>query len=135
MGQANTTPTESRLSSTPTSPKNVFRPRKLVTRIELVSLQCVFNDLKSTFKDNFECIEPKKFLDHLQLPCQVEPAGVLLFKAFSYLGSYPLCTTAGSVPLSFNAFVVIVGYLDTTTESVSENLFFQSLSDVYKVQT
>ncbi|CEP15063.1 hypothetical protein [Parasitella parasitica] len=61
------------------------------------------------------CIEPKKFLAHLQLPC-----------------SYPLCTTAGPVPLSFNAFltafVIIVGYLDTTTESVSENLFFQSLS-------
>jgi hypothetical protein len=68
----------------------------------------------------------------LQLPSQVEPAGVLLFKAFSYLGSYPSCTTAGPVPLSFNAFitafVVIIGYLDTATESVSENLFFQSLS-------
>ncbi|KAI8638140.1 TLD-domain-containing protein [Parasitella parasitica] len=132
MGQANTKPTEKRLSSLPASPKNVFRPRKLVTRIELVSLQYVFNDLKSTFKDNFECIEPKKFLDYLQLPCQVEPAGVLLFKAFSYLGSYPSCTTAGPVPLSFDAFltafVVIVGYLDTATERVSENLFFQSLS-------
>ncbi|KAG1097906.1 hypothetical protein G6F42_018090 [Rhizopus arrhizus] len=132
MGQSHTKPIERRDSSASASSKHAFKPRKYLTRVELVSLQYVFNNLKSTFKDKFECIEPKQFLEHLRLPSQVEPAGVLLFKAFSYLGSYPSCTTAGPVPLSFEAFitafVVIIGYLDTETDNVSENLFFQSLS-------
>ncbi|CAO0794872.1 unnamed protein product [Mucor circinelloides] len=132
MGQSHTKPIERRDSSASVSSKHAFKPRKYLTRVELVSLQYVFNNLKSTFKDKFECIEPKQFLEHLRLPSQVEPAGVLLFKAFSYLGSYPSCTTAGPVPLSFEAFitafVVIIGYLDTETDNVSENLFFQSLS-------
>jgi hypothetical protein len=66
------------------------------------------------------------------LPTEVEPAGVLLFKAFSYLGSYPRCTSAGPVPLTFGAFitafVVLIGRLDKPGAVVSENLFFQSLS-------
>lgn len=68
----------------------------------------------------------------MKLPVEVEPAGILLFKSFSYLGSYPLCTTAGPVPLSFDAFltafVVLIGRLDTKETPISENLFFQSLS-------
>lgn len=62
MGQTNTKPIETRRSSSSVSSKRTFNPRKHLTRIELVSLQYIFNDLKSAFKDNFECIEPKSFL-------------------------------------------------------------------------
>jgi hypothetical protein len=33
-----------------------------LTRFELRSLQAAFHELKTTFSDNFECIELKKFL-------------------------------------------------------------------------
>lgn len=33
-----------------------------LTRFELRSLQSAFHDMKTTFSDNFECIELKKFL-------------------------------------------------------------------------
>ncbi|KAI8095737.1 TLD-domain-containing protein [Thamnidium elegans] len=116
----------------PSSLKHSFKARKYLTRIELVSLQYIFKDLKSTFPDGFTCIEPKNFLDHLKIPQQVEPAAVLLFKSFSYLGSYPNCSTAGPVPLSFEAFitafVILIGRLDEEVANLSESLFFQSLS-------
>lgn len=68
----------------------------------------------------------------MNIPQQVEPAAVLLFKSFSYLGSYPNCSTAGPVPLSFDAFitafVILIGRLDDETANLSESLFFQSLS-------
>lgn len=49
------------------------------------------------------------------------------------MGSYPNCTTAGPVPLSFDAFisafVVLIGRLDEFPGCIlSESLFFQSLS-------
>lgn len=62
MGQSHTKPIERRDSSASASSKHAFKPRKYLTRVELVSLQYVFNNLKSTFKDKFECIEPKQFL-------------------------------------------------------------------------
>lgn len=68
----------------------------------------------------------------MNIPQQVEPAAVLLFKSFSYLGSYPNCSTAGPVPLSFDAFitafVILIGRLDDETANLSESLFFKSLS-------
>ncbi|RCH88970.1 hypothetical protein CU098_009209, partial [Rhizopus stolonifer] len=53
----------------------------------------------------------------LDLPKELEEgAGLLLFKAFSFLGSYPSCQSEGPVPLSLNAFltafVVLTGHLD-----------------------
>lgn len=65
----------------------------------------------------------------MNLPREVEPAAVLLFKSFSYLGSYPACSP---VPLSFDAFitafVIFIGRLDTKDDVLFESLFFQSLS-------
>jgi hypothetical protein len=65
----------------------------------------------------------------LNLPREVEAAAVLLFKSFSYLGSYPACSP---IPLSFEAFitafVIFIGRLDTEDHRLSESLFFQSLS-------
>lgn len=45
-----------------TSLKSSFKPKKHLTRVEIVSLQYIFKALKSTFPDGFTCIEPKKFL-------------------------------------------------------------------------
>lgn len=42
--------------------KSNFKPKKHLTRVELVSLQHMFKQLKSTFPDGFSCIETKKFL-------------------------------------------------------------------------
>ncbi|KAI8367875.1 TLD-domain-containing protein [Choanephora cucurbitarum] len=132
MGQNSTKPEVPPQPSTSSSTANSFRPKKHLSRVELVSLQHTFKDLKSTFKDDFECIEAKQFLEHLQLPNELEPAGVLLFKTFSFLGSYPACTVAGPVPLSFNAFitafVILTGRLDEPSHPLSEKMFFQSLS-------
>lgn len=68
----------------------------------------------------------------MNLPQEVEAAAVLLFKSFSYLGSYPNNAKTGPVPLSFDAFiiafVIIIGRLDDEHVGLSENLFFQSLS-------
>jgi hypothetical protein len=44
------------------SRKNLFKPKSHLSRVEIVCLQYIFQDLKSTFKDHFECIELKKFL-------------------------------------------------------------------------
>ncbi|ORE12081.1 hypothetical protein BCV72DRAFT_310987 [Rhizopus microsporus var. microsporus] len=121
MGQSHTKP-EIKTSQT-------FRPSKYLTKVELVSIKCVFNSLKSAFPDHFECIEPKNFLARLALPSEVEPAGVLLFKAFSYLGSYPACTAAGPVPLSLDAFLTaFVVFTGRLGHELSETLFFQALS-------
>ncbi|KAI8049146.1 TLD-domain-containing protein [Gilbertella persicaria] len=133
MGQTSTKPETNLPPSASTSTITTrFKPRKHLSRVELVSIQYVFRDLKSTFKDSFECIEAKQFLEHLHLPSDIEPAGVLLFKAFSYLGSYPACTASGPVPLSFDAFiaafVVLIGRLDKDGDPISESMFFRSLS-------
>lgn len=42
--------------------KSTFKPKKYLSRVELVSLQYIFKELKSTFSDGFTCIEAKKFL-------------------------------------------------------------------------
>ncbi|KAL0077031.1 TLD-domain-containing protein [Phycomyces blakesleeanus] len=108
--------------------------KRKLKRIELFSLHQVFDDLKTTFPDDqFECIEPKRFLEHLDLPPQIEPAGVLLFKSFSYLGTFPNCVSSGAVPLSLDAFitafVLLSGRMDTEDDdSLFEDLFFESLA-------
>jgi hypothetical protein len=56
----NTLPKSTSASSTIGS--TTFKPRKHLTRIELVSLQYIFQELTSNFSDGFSCIEPKKFL-------------------------------------------------------------------------
>ncbi|KAI9028166.1 TLD-domain-containing protein [Phycomyces nitens] len=129
--------------SIPTHRRNpgIERPRsgyqhvkRKLTRIELFSLHQVFDDLKTCFADDqLECIEPKRFLEHLDLPPQIEPAGVLLFKSFSYLGTFPNCVSSGAVPLSLDAFitafVLLSGKMDTEDDdSLFEDLFFESLS-------
>ncbi|KAI8968160.1 TLD-domain-containing protein [Mycotypha africana] len=113
--------------------QTTFQPKKYLSRIEIVCLEQSFHKLKSTFKDHYECIELKNFLKHLNLPIEIEPAAILLYKSFSYLGSYPACATVGPVPLSFEAFltafVVLTGRLDQIHHNnLSETLFFQSLS-------
>ncbi|KAG2192788.1 hypothetical protein INT47_011401 [Mucor saturninus] len=134
MGQTHGKETVEEKPTVRPSIKSNFKPKKHLTRVEIVSLQHTFKQLQSTFPDGFSCVEAKKFLEHLNFPQQVEPAAVLLFKSFSYLGSYPNCTVAGPVPLSFDAFitafVVLVGRLDDEIPGciLSESLFFQSLS-------
>ncbi|KAI8376997.1 TLD-domain-containing protein [Blakeslea trispora] len=132
MGQNSTKPEVPPQPSASSSSATSFRPKKHLSRVEFASLQYTFKDLKSTFKDDFECIEAKQFLEHLQLPNEIEPAGILLFKAFSFLGSFPACTVAGPVPLSFNAFitafVILAGRLDESDNCFSEKMLFQSLS-------
>ncbi|KAG0172612.1 Restriction of telomere capping protein 5 [Apophysomyces sp. BC1034] len=71
--------------------------------------------------------------DHLDLPAPIEPAGVLLFKLFSYLGSYPNCAVSGAVPLTLDAFItafaLCTGKLDQDgDDSLFEELFFESLA-------
>lgn len=53
--------------STSTIASHTFSAKKYFTRIELVSLKYIFEQLKSTFPDGFTCIEPKKFLVNEQL--------------------------------------------------------------------
>lgn len=68
MGQSNTKETlqtsqSSNLTRTSTNDSvAAFKPKKHLSKVELVSLRCIFNDLKSTFQDRFECIEIKQFL-------------------------------------------------------------------------
>ncbi|OBZ85780.1 Restriction of telomere capping protein 5 [Choanephora cucurbitarum] len=110
MGQSSTKPEVLPQPSISSSTANSFRPKKHLSRVELVSLQHTFKDLKSTFKDDFECIEAKQFLAR----------------------SYPACTVAGPVPLSFNAFitafVLLTGRLDEPSHPLSEKMLFKSLS-------
>lgn len=56
MGQSHTKPE--------IKTRQTFRPNKYLSKVELVSIKCVFNSLKSDFPDHFECIEPKNFLVH-----------------------------------------------------------------------
>ncbi|KAI9487824.1 MAG: TLD-domain-containing protein [Benjaminiella poitrasii] len=145
MGQSNTKQSDTQETQTILKPslslstietataKGVhFKAKSYLSKVEYVSLKFIFNDLKSSFKDHFECIELKHFLEFLNLPIEIEPAAILLFKSLSYLGSYPECDTAGPVPLSLKAFitafVIITGRLDNPDDAVSENLFFRSLS-------
>ncbi|KAI8148418.1 TLD-domain-containing protein [Fennellomyces sp. T-0311] len=108
--------------------------KRKLKRIELYSLHQVFDELKTEYPDSFECIEAKKFLEHLNLPSSVEQGGILLFKSFSYLGSYPQCT---AVPLTFDAFltafVLLTGKMDSSDspESLFEDMFFESLAVVH----
>ncbi|KAG0746191.1 hypothetical protein G6F57_008818 [Rhizopus arrhizus] len=124
MGQSNTKPHVEKAET--------FNPNGYLSKVELVSIKCVFNSLKSDFPDNFHCLEPKQFLERLGLPKEIEEAGVLLFKALSYLGSFPSSIVKGPVPLSLHAFltafVVLVGRLDKPDHPLSELLFFQALS-------
>ncbi|KAI7869674.1 TLD-domain-containing protein [Spinellus fusiger] len=79
-----------------------------------------------------DCIELRNFLAHLELPPRIEPAGILLFKSFSYLGSFPNCIFLGAVPLSLDAFitafVLLLGRLDTEEECLFDSIFFESLA-------
>ncbi|KAI9488067.1 TLD-domain-containing protein [Zychaea mexicana] len=110
--------------------------KRKLKRIELYSLHQVFDELKTEYPDHFECIEAKKFLEHLNLPRSVEQGGILLFKSFSYLGSYPNCSSA--VPLTFEAFltafVLLTGKMDDSDNldaSLFEDMFFESLAVVH----
>ncbi|KAI9261071.1 TLD-domain-containing protein [Sporodiniella umbellata] len=109
-----------------------FNPKKHLTKVELVSIKTVFRQLKTDFPDSFQCIQQKQFLSRLGLPKSMEESGNLLFKSFSYLGSYPSCRSEGPVPLSFEAFltafVVLTGRLDRPNDLLSESLFLKSLS-------
>ncbi|KAF7722439.1 Restriction of telomere capping protein 5 [Apophysomyces ossiformis] len=130
------------LSATTTHARHshIVRPRsgyysvkRKLKRIELYSLHQVFDDLKTTVSDNFECIEAKRFFDHLDLPAAIEPAGVLLFKFFSYLASYPNCAIVGAVPLTLDAFitafVLATGKMDQEEDGPPfDDLFFESLA-------
>lgn len=66
------------------------------------------------------------------MPEAVEPAGILLYKSFSYIGSYPSCVTSGPLPLSFDAFltafVILTGKMDNENQKVFQDLFFESLA-------
>ncbi|KAI9284471.1 TLD-domain-containing protein [Umbelopsis sp. AD052] len=105
-----------------------------LSKWELRSLYAAFHDLKTTFSDNFECIELKNFLGVLELPTSVEPAGILLFKSFSYLASFPKCDEAGPIPLTLDgfltAFVIITGKLekDQTLGAKFEDFFLKSIA-------
>ncbi|CAO3665190.1 unnamed protein product [Umbelopsis ramanniana] len=105
-----------------------------LSKWELRSLYAAFNDLKTTFSDNFECIELKKFLEILELPASVEPAGILLFKSFSYLASFPKCDEAGPIPLTLDgfitAFAIMTGKLekDQTLNAKFEDYFLESIA-------
>jgi hypothetical protein len=74
------------------------------------------------------------FQDVLELPASVEPAGILLFKSFSYLASFPKCDEAGPVPLNLDgfltAFVIMTGKLekDQTLGAKFENFFLESIA-------
>ncbi|KAI7855780.1 TLD-domain-containing protein [Circinella umbellata] len=109
--------------------------KRKLKRIEHYSLHQVFDELKTEYPDHFECIEAKKFLEHLNLPPSVEQGGILLFKSFSYLGSYPNCSSA--VPLTFDAFltafVLLTGKMDNedSPDSLFEDMFFESLASVH----
>ncbi|KAI9243399.1 TLD-domain-containing protein [Phascolomyces articulosus] len=112
--------------------------KRKLKRIEHYSLHQVFDELKTEYPDHFECIEAKKFLEHLNLPSSVEQGGILLFKSFSYLGSYPNCSSA--VPLTFDAFltafVLLTGKMDNeeSSESLFEDMFFESLAIVHSTK-
>ncbi|KAI8376073.1 TLD-domain-containing protein [Radiomyces spectabilis] len=110
--------------------QQIFRGK--LKRIEISALHQVFHELKTSNDTGGDRIEAKNFLAHLELPLAVEPAGILLFKSFSYLGSYPNCATEGPVPLYMNAFLkaftILTGKLDTQEEPVFEDAFFESLS-------
>lgn len=54
MGQSNTKPHVEKAET--------FNPNGYLSKVELVSIKCVFNSLKSDFPDNFHCLEPKQFL-------------------------------------------------------------------------
>ncbi|KAH8550917.1 TLD-domain-containing protein [Umbelopsis sp. PMI_123] len=111
---------------------NTIRSR--LSKWEVRSLYAAFNDLKTTFSDNFECIELKKFLDLLDLPASVEPAGILLFKSFSYLASFPKCDEAGPIPLTLDgfitAFAIMTGKLENDQKLAAkfEDLFLESIA-------
>lgn len=70
----------------------------------------------------------------MDLPSSVEPAGILLFKSFSYLASFPKCEEAGPIPLTLEGFVtafaIITGKLekDTTFAANFEDLFLESIA-------
>lgn len=75
----------------PSSLKHSFKARKHLSRIELVSLQYIFNDLKSTFPDGFTCIEPKNFLVKNFSICFFFS---LFIKKYRILGSFEYTSTS-----------------------------------------
>ncbi|KAJ2959388.1 hypothetical protein NQZ79_g5169 [Umbelopsis isabellina] len=111
-----------------------------LTRFELRSLQAAFHEMKTTFSDNFECIELKKFLEVLDLAPPVESAGILLFKSFSYLASFPQCEEAGPIPLTLHgfitAFAIMSGKLekDAKFHADFQDLFLNSIAVIPAAQ-
>lgn len=60
MGQTQTK--EEKQEKVHHSTKSSFKAKKYLTRVELVSLQYIYKDLKTAFPDGFSCIEAKQFL-------------------------------------------------------------------------
>lgn len=64
----------------------------------------------------------------------MEPAGILLFKSFSYLASFPKCDEAGPIPLTLDgfitAFAIMTGKLekDQTLNAKFEDYFLESIA-------
>ncbi|KAI8974338.1 TLD-domain-containing protein [Pilobolus umbonatus] len=106
-------------------PKSKFRPKKYLNKLELVSMQCIFDDMSTD-----GVIELKGFLDYLKFPSELEPAAILLFKSLSYLGSYP--DLEGPTPLTFTAlitaYIILSGRLEEDQELRADTMFFESLS-------
>lgn len=70
---------------------------------------------------------------HLDLPRSIEPAGILLFKSFSYLGSYgngPPAAIRLTYPAFVTAFVLLTGKMDDNDEHphLFESMLFESLA-------
>ncbi|KAI9310468.1 TLD-domain-containing protein [Dichotomocladium elegans] len=120
-------------SSTASIPHTLFaRSKRKLTRIELFSLQQMFEELKTVHNDHVECIEQKDFLTHLNLPPPAEPAGVLLFNSFSYIGTHGTRgteATALTFPSFIIAFAFLTGKMDGEESCPSfEHIFFESLA-------
>ncbi|CDH60702.1 hypothetical protein RO3G_10250 [Lichtheimia corymbifera JMRC:FSU:9682] len=121
-------------SSVISVPRSMFTQCKhKLSRIELYSLHQTFDELKTVQSDQFECIEVKEFLAHLDLPRSIEPAGILLFKSFSYLGSYgngPPAAIRLTFPAFVTAFVLLTGKMDDNDEHAHmfETMLFESLA-------
>ncbi|KAI7880342.1 hypothetical protein K492DRAFT_207643 [Lichtheimia hyalospora FSU 10163] len=121
-------------SSVISIPRSMFTQCKhKLSRIELYSLHQTFDELKTVQSDQFECIQVKEFLAHLDLPRSIEPAGILLFKSFSYLGSYgngPPAAIRLTFPAFVTAFVLLTGKMDDNDEHehLFESMLFESLA-------
>ncbi|KAI8100106.1 TLD-domain-containing protein [Halteromyces radiatus] len=115
--------------------KSIQLVKQKLSRSELLALHNTFQHLKTQSTDHGDFIEPKRFLEQLQLPSDLETAGVLLFKSFSQLGAYPnYKLSTAPIHLSWNsfltAFAVLTGKLDEPHQDsmIFETAFFESLA-------